>query len=484
MPRLSELAREIEGCRAVGEDVAVTGITNDSRTVRTGDLFVAVPGLNVDAIRYVDEARSRGAVALMAQAPIAGLPTLVAGNVRRAMAEASWAVYGHPERALTLIGVTGTNGKTTVATVLRQVLATNGLNCGVIGTLGVEYGVFAAGSSRTTPEAPVIATHLAEMIRTGVSHVVMEATSIGIDLERTWKLPFRVTVFTNLTRDHLDYHRTEERYIDAKLRLFREQESGGSAVINLDSPLADRFLAAAAGHKVTYGIGPGARYRATNLELRAGQIEFELAEGSSTPRVTTPLVGGFNVSNVLAVIATAREVGLSLDPIVESLRGIHAARGRTEAVPSRAPFTVIIDYAHTPDALEKVLQTVRALKPHRVVSVFGAGGDRDRGKRPLLAATAARWCDQVWITSDNPRSEDPEAILDEIAAGFPTGYAYERTADRRAAIESALQQAVAGDVIVVAGKGHELYQEIAGKQYPFDDREVVRGWLQRTGYLA
>jgi UDP-N-acetylmuramoyl-L-alanyl-D-glutamate--2,6-diaminopimelate ligase len=311
---------------------------------------------------------------------------------------------------------------------------------------------------------------------------VMEATSIGIDLERTWKLPFRTTVFTNLTRDHLDYHGTEDAYRNCKLRLFREQASGGFAIINQDDPAASDFIEAAHGQVRTYGLDQDADYRAVNLSLKRQGTDFQLQAESQTILVSSPLIGRFNASNILAVIGAARALGISYETIQRGLKSAAAVRGRAEVVPSSAPFTVIVDYAHTPDALEKILETLNNLDHHRVFTVVGAGGDRDKGKRPQMAATSYRLSDRLFLTSDNPRSEDPEAILDEMAAGLPANADCYRNADRKVTIGAALANADSGDIILIAGKGHEPYQEIAGVKHPFSDREVALEWLRKMGH--
>lgn len=484
--RLRELAAEVPGARLHGDaDPLIHSIVYDSRQAAPGCLFVALRGLQADGLDYVSAAVARGAVAIAAERKpntTGAVPVLETPDTRKALAELAWAFYGHPERKLTMAAVTGTNGKTTVASLLHHVLEASNRPAGLIGTLGIRYGESAIDTARTTPEAADLAGYFAAMWAAGCSHAVMEATSIGIDRERTWRLPFRVTIFTNLSRDHLDYHGSLEAYRDAKLRLFREQQPDGIAVINRDDPAAAMFIAAARARVLTYSIETDADYQATNVQLGRGLTTFELHTPQERMPVTVPLIGQFNLSNVLAVIAAAGALDVPLASCVAALRGAPVVRGRMEAVPSPAPFTVIVDYAHTPDALEKVLTALAGTDHRRLITVVGAGGDRDRGKRPLMAAAACRLSDLVILTSDNPRSEAPEAILDDLAAGVVPDCEWRRIADRRTAIGRALAAAQAGDIVLIAGKGHETYQEICGVRHPFDDCSVAREGLEQLGY--
>ncbi len=487
--QLGEIAASIPGARFAGDSgVIISGIAYDSRKVRPGDLFVAIPGLKSDGAFFISEAISRGAVAAICEASagdISRVPTVVVPHSRRAMAEAALALYDHPEHSVTLAAVTGTNGKTTVAQVLSQVLDHLSTPCGVIGTLGISYGGYQIDLGRTTPESADIANHLAAMRDSGVSHAVMEATSIGIDLERTHGLPFRVAAFTNLTRDHLDYHGSETAYREAKLRLFRELGVESTAVINADDPGARVFLDASSCKRITYSVEGRADWVASHVTFSLSGTRFRLHSGAGEIEVRSRLVGLFNVSNLLAVIGCAAALGFELPRVVEAIALAEPARGRMELVSSSAPFMVLIDYAHTPDALEKVLLAIRGMKPHRILTVFGAGGDRDRGKRPEMGASASKHSDLIFVTSDNPRSESPEAILDDIVSGICGGeQAVRREVNRSRAIGSALQCATPGDVVLIAGKGHENYQEIAGEFYPFDDRQVAIESLKSLGYRA
>jgi UDP-N-acetylmuramoyl-L-alanyl-D-glutamate--2,6-diaminopimelate ligase len=485
--RLSELLRDLADSRRIGDaDPMIQSVVYDSRRTSPGSLFVAMRGLKSDGAEFIRDALARGAVAVVAESAPAthapGIAFVQVSNARRALAELSWTFYDHPERVLTLSAVTGTNGKTTVAGCLRSVLEFAGHKTGLVGTLGISYGSTAEDSPRTTPESVELAAHFAAMRDLGYRHVVMEATSIGIDLERTWALPFRVTIFTNLTRDHLDYHGSEEAYRNAKLRLFEEQDPSGAAVINLDDPAAHYFAKAARARVLTYSLSKPADFRAEQLQLSRNSTRFDLVTSGKTVQFQAPFIGQFNAQNLLAVIAAASALGIPLEVTREALLRLPHVRGRAEMVESNAPFTVIVDYAHTPDALEKILSTLNELVHRRILTVIGAGGDRDKGKRPLMAEVAFRGSTKLFLTSDNPRSEDPEAILDDMAAGLPKHAAFVRNANRRETIESALAESGEGDIVLIAGKGHETYQEIAGVKHPFDDREVALDWLARAGF--
>jgi UDP-N-acetylmuramoyl-L-alanyl-D-glutamate--2,6-diaminopimelate ligase len=484
--RLRTLLADLPSAKIHGsDDPEITAIVYDSRRVKQGCLFVAMRGLQTDGAAFVLDAVTRGAAAVVGEsAPAAPLPVpfVEIPHARRALAELAWSFFDHPERDLTITGITGTNGKTTVASILRNVLIHAGHRTGLAGTLGIYYGNTSVETVRTTPESVDLAEHFAAMRDAGYSHLVMEVTSIGIDLERTGGLPFHVAVFTNLTRDHLDYHGSEEAYRAAKLRLFSEQAEDGIAVLNADDPQISSFAAVTHGRVLTYAVDRQADFRAANVKLTRQSVSFDLQTPGSQIAMTAPLIGQFNVYNLLAVIGAAYSLGVSLETIQAALKQARPARGRAEIVSSSAPFTVIVDYAHTPDAIEKILSTLRNLNPRRILTIIGAGGDRDRGKRPLMAEIAYRSSDLLYLTSDNPRSEDPDTILNEMVAGLPHDSRYQRDADRRATIASALSEARSGDIVLIAGKGHETYQEIQGIKHPFDDREVALNWLKRAGY--
>jgi UDP-N-acetylmuramyl-tripeptide synthetase len=322
------------------------------------------------------------------------------------------------------------------------------------------------------------------MVDSGIGCCILEATSIGIVLNRVYGLPFEVAIFTNLSRDHLDFHGSWEAYLDAKLDLFRHLPRSASAVINLDDEHARHFLDASSAPVVTYAIEQAADYQATNIAMGRGGIEFDILCEKTLYRIASPLIGKFNVYNLSASFAAARRLGIAADQIVSALKTVPCVRGRAETVSSSAPFTIVVDYAHTPDALSKILGSIADLKPNRILTVIGAGGNRDRGKRPEMTQAAEQFSDRIYLTSDNPRSENPDTILQDMAVGISDPTKFIIDADRRIAIENALCDAMPEDVVVIAGKGHETYQEINDKRFPFDDRKIALDWLKSRNLSA
>ena len=456
--------REVRG----DPDVRVGGLSYRSEEATLGSLFFCVPGTMLDGHDFAAEAVSRGAVALAVERwlPLEVTQVLVP-SVREVMGPVSAAFYGRPAAAMTVVGVTGTNGKTTTTYVLESVFREAGLAPGVVGTTGIRIAGRPVPFPRTTPEAPDLQRVLDEMRDEGVRAVAMEVSSHGLDQHRVGGIRFACAVFTNLTQDHLDYHGSMEEYFSAKARLFAPELSE-RAVVNVDDA-AGRRLRDRGVPTITFGIDDeGAEVRATDVRATHDGIAFRV-DGAL---IRSPLRGRFNVENCLAALATARALGIS-DPV--AVRGIEALRGvpgRVEAVDAGQDFLVMVDYAHTPDSLENVLRTARSLTEGRVIVVFGCGGDRDRAKRPLMGRAAAANADLTVITSDNPRSEDPEAIIREIEPGA-SGGVYVIESDRRTAIRAAVAEARTGDVVVIAGKGHETYQELADRTIAFDDRAVA-----------
>jgi UDP-N-acetylmuramoyl-L-alanyl-D-glutamate--2,6-diaminopimelate ligase len=465
----------------VGDPRAVvTSLAYRSADVERGALFFCIPGSRQDGHDFGSEAVDRGATVLVVERPIDVQPAarVLVRSVREAMGPISAAFFGRPSQRMTLVGVTGTNGKTTTTYLLESVFRAAGLSAGVIGTTGVRIAGRAIPFDRTTPEAPDLQGLLARMEEAGIRAVAMEVSSHGLDQHRVDGSRFACAVFTNLSQDHLDYHPSMEAYFAAKARLFTPELSG-SAALNVDSPegriLAERLAEQAALPMLTFGTGPDADLRATDVRLDAGGLAFD-ADGL---RITSPLVGAFNVSNCLAAMAAARLVGIQDGPIAEGLATLSGVPGRVEPVDAGQPFTVLVDYAHSPDSLDTVLRTVRELTEGRVIAVFGCGGDRDRGKRPLMGEAVTRRADLAVITSDNPRSEDPDGIIAEILPGARRGGgAFVVEPDRRAAIRLAVREASPRDVVVVAGKGHEQGQEFADRTLPFSDRDVAREELE------
>jgi UDP-N-acetylmuramoyl-L-alanyl-D-glutamate--2,6-diaminopimelate ligase len=441
--------------------VELTDLAYDAQAVRAGSLFFCVPGARRDGHDFAAHAVARGAVALVVERPLdLPVPQVVVADARRAMAPAAGAFFGRPTERLEVAGVTGTNGKTTTAHLLFEILSAAGRRPGLIGTVETRVGAQKRPAVRTTPEAIDLQRTFREMLDAGNLSCAMEATSHGAELHRLDDVRFRVLVFTNLTQDHLDFHGSMDRYFDAKRRLFAP---GVPAAVNVGDPYGRR-LAADLPDALTYGFADDAELGPDAL---AG-VELRLR-------------GRFNVENALAALAASRLLGIDEGTTKRALASVTAVPGRFEEVDEGQPFTVLVDYAHTPDALANVLAAARELGG-RVICIFGAGGDRDREKRPQMGRIAAEYADVAVVTSDNPRSEDPQAIIDEILAGSDGRLEVEP--DRRRAIERALEGARPGDVVVIAGKGHEQGQEVAGRKLPFDDREVARDALRRLRVQA
>ena len=480
---LGELLRRVPRARLEGDpSLPVTAVTYDSRQVAPGALFVAIKGGVADGNQFVDAARKKGSAAVVSEAAADGGGAWAqVPDAREALALLSAAALGDPGESLRLIGVTGTNGKTTTTYLVDAALRAAGHTVGLIGTVQCRIGARLVEASRTTPESSDLQALFRQMVDEGCSDAVMEVSSHSLELKRVHGCRFQVAVFTNLTRDHLDFHGDMESYFAAKRRLFDTYlREDGHAVINADDDRAATLAAVSRGKVWTYSIEAAkaaeADVSATGISLSLKGTRFR----AHTPRgefdVETPLIGRFNVENFLAGLTAA--LALDIEPAV-ALRGLltmTGVPGRLERVNAGQDFAVIVDYAHTDDALKNLLETVRELKPRRLITVFGCGGDRDRTKRPLMGAVAQRLSDVVVVTSDNPRSEPPEAILDEIQRGMNGSRRGERHAivDRREAIARALEMAGPGDAVVIAGKGHETYQVLRDRTIPFDDRQVAR----------
>lgn len=497
--KLSEIAQIIPGAQRQGSDVDVTEIAYDSRSVQPGALFVALRGAHSDGHDFIAQALNRGAAALMIHADRAGwygahgLPTLIVPNTRAILPFLSAEFYGRPSERLDLIGVTGTNGKTTTAFMIESIFRTLGEKTGLIGTIGAMINGKSVALERTTPEAPDLQRLFSDMAGAGVRRCVMEVSSQGVAMERTAECAFDTGVFTNLTQDHLDAHGTMEAYFAEKLRLFTEYpqafpQKTFNAVVNADDPYGLRIIEAleASGRNVLrYALrDPDAPLRATIDEARPDGTRFTVTyqppQGSAISFTVGLQMGGlFQVANALAAIGVALGRRVPPTAIVNGLEALPGVPGRFELVPAPGKdFTVVVDYAHSPDGLENVLKSARALSPKRLVCVFGCGGDRDPLKRPLMGRLSAELADLTILTSDNPRSENPDAIIADILAGIDGGSAGPNVItepDRLLAIQAALcELAQPGDLIVIAGKGHETGQTAAGRTIPFDDRQVAR----------
>jgi UDP-N-acetylmuramoyl-L-alanyl-D-glutamate--2,6-diaminopimelate ligase len=459
--------------------VEISDLAYDTRAVAPGALFFCVRGERHDGHRFAREAVGRGAAALVVDHPLElDIPQIVVVDPRAAMAQAAVVFFGDPTGELEVAGVTGTNGKTTVSFLVASVLEAAGRRPGLIGTIETRIGGEQVPAARTTPEAIDLQRAFRSMLDAGDRSCALEATSHGSALGRLAGVRFAALAFTNLSQDHLDFHGTFEHYFEAKRRLFVLGERPPAALNVGDAHgrrLAEELRSLGHERLLTFGFGPDADIRAENVELSHGGATFHAAG----LQLRTRLRGRFNVENALAAVALARLLAVDDDAIRSGLEALQGVPGRFEAVDEGQPFTVIVDYSHKPDALANVLRTARELARERVICVFGCGGDRDRGKRPLMGAIAADLADLAIVTSDNPRSEDPDAIIAEILRGAGTGAEVEP--DRTAAIERAIGLAVQGDVVVIAGKGHEQGQEFADRTVPFDDRDVAREALRRLG---
>jgi UDP-N-acetylmuramoyl-L-alanyl-D-glutamate--2,6-diaminopimelate ligase len=461
----------------VGADPDIASLAYDNRTVGPGALFFCVPGFTRDGHDFARDAVARGAAALVVERPLGlGIPEVRVASVRAAMAPVAARFYGDPTSQLDVVGVTGTNGKTTTAFLLRELLEHDGRQTGLLGTVTSVVGGAERAVQRTTPEAIDLQRTSREMVDDGDRACVMEVSSHALELGRANAIHFAAAIFTNLTQDHLDFHPTMEDYFQAKRRLFVEL-GPRCAVVNIDDPYGHR-LAAELAAPITFALeDEAADYRAVALQTGLAGSSFEVLTSEGTLDIRSPLTGCFNVLNVLGALAAARALGVSAATCAEAIEQARQVPGRFEKVDEGQPFAVLVDYAHTPDSLENVLRAARPLTEGRLHVMFGCGGDRDRGKRPLMGEIARRLADRVIVTSDNPRSEDPGAIIAEILTG--SGDDVEHEVDRAAAIHSALADAVAGDVVVIAGKGHEQGQEFAGgRKVPFDDVSVARRQLQ------
>jgi len=450
-----------------------TGIADDSRRVQPGNLFVAVRGWDSDGHDFLDAARARGAIAAIVEdSTRTALPSLVVREGRRAAAVAAATSYGNPARNLTMLGVTGTNGKTTSTSIMRHLFDDGTGSSASIGTLGVLIGseglVLPGGSGLTTPGPVELQRILRALVDRGARTVAMEVSSHSLEQRRVDGLEFDVAVFTNLTRDHLDYHGTMEAYLQAKARLMEYLKTDGTAVTNADAP--EWASLKPAPNRLSFAVRAPADIRARNISYTSDGSEWTLETPRGAAPVKLPLIGDVNVENGLAAAAAACARGQSPQDIARRLSSVPQVAGRLEIISTQP--TVLRDYAHTPDALERTLRTARAFTPAKLIVVFGCGGDRDKGKRPIMGEIAARGADCAIVTSDNPRTEDPDAIIDDIEVGM-RGKKHERVTDRRNAIQRALDIAKDGDIVVLAGKGHETYQIRGTTSYPFDEKEIV-----------
>lgn len=490
--QLKDLIANLEPTQTEGDlDRPVTGVAYDSRRVTPGMLFVALAGRNVDGHEYIGAAIERGAAAVVCErngfVPHRTAKIKVADS-RAALARVAAAYYGHPSTRLKVIGVTGTNGKTTVAFMVKHMLETAGIKTGLIGTVRYEIGERVIPAQRTTPEALEIQQMLAQMVRADCQACVMEVSSHALEQHRVNEVEFDVVVFTNLTQDHLDYHGSMEAYFQAKKKLFAaaaQEEKSAKAVINIDDTFGRRLSRETDLEvRLSYGLQDAARLRATNIQLGRNETRFVARTADREMLIRSPLIGRHNIYNALAAAGAGLVLKVEAPDIVAALDSLPPVPGRLEAVQMGQPFALFVDYAHTDDALQNVLTTLREITPGRLRLAFGCGGNRDVGKRAKMGRVAARLADFTVITSDNPRKESPARIAAQIEEGFRTvrsdGYLMEL--DRRRAIGEVIQSAQPGDTVLIAGKGHEIYQEFEDTVVPFDDRVYAREMLENLGY--
>ena len=492
--QLSQILEGIQDARLSGDpQTPIRGLAYDSRAIEPGFLFAALRGQKSDGNDFVGQAIEKGAAAILSHAAPDRAATRVAwvqaDNERRALALAARNYYGRPDERMLMIGVTGTNGKTTVCFLLEAILREAGLKPCLLGTVLYRYNRDETKAGRTTPESLDLHRLLDRYATAGARTCVMEVSSHSLALDRVAGVAFQAAVFTNLTQDHLDFHGTMEAYFDAKAALFRGLAPSAVAVLNADDPHAQRLRPMTKARVVTFGRSQEADVRLETVEAGVSGTDITLAAAGGPLRVRSPLLGRPNAMNMAAAATAALALEVGREPIARGLESVAGVPGRFERIDEGQPFSVLVDYAHTDDALRNVLQAVRDLRPRRVVTVFGCGGDRDRGKRPLMGFAAASASDVVIVTSDNPRSEDPMAIIEDILPGTrrsftgdPCGQSGEARClvipDRKEAIRRALSLAEEGDCVVIAGKGHETYQILGGRTLPFDDREVAREILR------
>ncbi|MDR4463544.1 MAG: UDP-N-acetylmuramoyl-L-alanyl-D-glutamate--2,6-diaminopimelate ligase [Nitrospira sp.] len=495
---LATMLQALEGRVTVLErqgdlDVSVTAITDDSRKASSQSLFVAVKGEQMDGHRFIPAALKGGVSALVVQEAVRGisLPFVRVEDSKRALGLLGSRFYGDPSNRIRMIGITGTNGKTTTTYVCKALLEGLGRKVGLIGTVAYQIGTRTITAAHTTPGALELQQLLAEMASSGCETAVMEVSSHALAQDRTSGCEYDVGVFSNLTQDHLDFHKTMENYFQAKLRLFTGLGEGHKknkrAIINVDDPYGSRIVARSPVPVWTYALKSKADLRAEDVQLSIRGTTFTAATPVGTFPIESHLVGEHNVYNLLAAIGVALHEQATPDQIRQAVRNVLNVPGRFERVMAGQPFTVVVDYAHTEDALVRLLTAAEVLKSGRIITVFGCGGDRDKGKRPKMGAAAVRYSDVVILTSDNPRTEDPHAILDQVEVGVIEGLRershvqYRKIADRRQAIEEAVREAHGQDMVLIAGKGHEDYQIVGTEKLHFDDREVARDAIQRLG---
>lgn len=486
---LQELVALLPNAQVQGKtNISIESLTHDSRQVIPGSLFVCLSGFQNDGHKHIMQAYTRGAVAIIVEKDVENIPqdltVITVSATRDAIKVITPYFFDYPSRKLRMIGVTGTNGKTTTTYLVRSILQEAGFKVGVIGTIQNSIGERVVPTKNTTPDVIDLQSLLAEMATSNMDYVVMEVSSHALALERVAGCEFDIGIFTNMTRDHLDFHVTFENYLAAKAKLFQllgeagNYKNGKAAIINTDDRASDLILSSTACRKITYGINTDADLKAEHADIQATGTQFDIVGSFGQITLQLKITGLFNVYNVLSAVGAALAEGIDSQIIKTALEKFQSVPGRFELVNIGQSFSVIVDYAHTPDGLENILKTAQQIAKRRIIVVFGCGGDRDRTKRPIMGKLAAEYSNIVIATSDNPRSEDPEVILNEIETGIKDGLSegkiYEKITDRRQAIARALQMAESDDIVIIAGKGHENYQILHDRTISFDDKEVVR----------
>lgn len=478
--KLKELLREIDykgsSVFPCGEDIDIKGISSDSKTVRKGYLFIAVSGTNLDGHKFANEAIDKGCVAVVLEKDVAipdGIAQIFVSDSRTAAPKIANNFFGRPIEKLKCIGITGTNGKTTISYLIDSIISAAGHKAAVIGTISYKIGKRVIPATNTTPGPIDLYSFMNEAVKNSSDHFVMEVSSHALDQNRVGGIDFSAAIFSNLTGDHLDYHKTFDEYFRAKSRLFESLGDDAYAVINIDDEWGKRLVKLTKGRVVTYGTKLAADYLASHIELSLDGTRFTIDLPKGKLAVTSKLIGLHNVYNMVAAAACGMSLGFSAEEVKRGLENLKAVPGRLEPVDCGQPFKIFVDYAHTDDALYNVLSALRPLISKKVIVVFGCGGDRDRTKRPRMGKVVSDMADFAIVTSDNPRSEEPQAIADEITAGI-TKKNYKVTLDRSRAIEEALSMAKEGDCVLIAGKGHEAYQILKNTAIAFDDKEVAK----------
>ena len=486
-----KLFQTMYGKMVVTHEVEIRGIQYDSRKVARDEVFVAIRGTATDGHKFINAAIGKGAKAVVVEDDSAipdslfmhaGVVKIVVHDSRKALAQISANFYGHPSRRLTLVGVTGTNGKTTTTYLIKSILEARGDKVGLIGTIEYKIGDETIPATHTTPESLELNQLLASMVDNGCSAVVMEVSSHSLQMRRVHGLDFSTAAFTNLTQDHLDFHGTMEEYFKAKQILFNELNSSATAVTNADDRFGMKMIEKTQAGRLSYGLSSVADIRAEDVRMNAHGTTLMVAYKGGRQQIQSSLTGRFNVANISAAYAAGVALGIPTESIRVGIAKIRSVRGRFEQIVSPRGWTAVVDYAHTPDALENCLRTIHDILPERrgncILTVFGCGGNRDKGKRPTMGAIASSLSDVTIITSDNPRKEDPQTIIDEINIGVVKGKTVMMEVDRRKAIVMALELAQEGDVVLIAGKGHEDYQVIGEAKHHFDDREEVEQYIR------